>query len=320
MRCRVSVIIPMYNAANYIDRCLSSISKQTIKNFEIILVDDCSTDDTVQRVRNHPFDVIQLKERLTPGGVRNYGARYASGDILVFLDADVILKPDSIENIIYLLSEPGIDAISAIYTEDTPEISFFSQLQNLILVYRFSKLCEATVLTISSFCAIKKNAFETVDGYNEKMRYYEDVEIGHRLTRKGFRCKFNRSLAVTHLKYYNHLDLLREYFRKAVAMSNYVINGVSVGKIRGNGWPLSLKIASISADCILLSIALIKISIVPLLIFLSAYSISVAPLLFYLGRTRDLAFGLKSYFVFFEIGSVSIFGLVFGILGHRKNG
>lgn len=319
MKNQVSIIIPMYNASSYIESCLSSISNQTINNFEVVLVDDCSTDDTVQKAQSYPFKIIRLKERLRPAGVRNHGARNASGNVFVFLDADVSLKPDSIENITRLISEPDTDAISGIYSEDILQTNLFSQLQNLILVYRYSKLSNSTILTCSFFCAIKRNAFEAVGGYNEKMRYYEDVEIGHRLTRKGYRCKFDPRLAVTHLKYYNHSGLLRDYFKKAVVMSNYVKRGNSIRKILGNGWSLSLKVVNVSTGCILLSIGLIKISIIQFLFFLIIHSISIIPLLFYLIKTRGLAFGLKSYVVLLEIFLLSLSGVVCGILKYDKD-
>lgn len=309
----------MYNASSYVESCLSGIFNQTVNNFEVILVDDCSTDDTVEKVKNYPFKIILLKERLMSSAVRNHGARNSHGDIFIFLDADVILKPDSIENITRLISEPDTDAISGVYSEDIPQTNFLSQLQNLILVYRCSKLSNSTSITISAFCAIKRSAFEAIGGYNERMRYYEDVEIGHRLIKNGYRCKFYAGLEVVHLKYYNHLGLMCDYFRKAAAMSNYVKCGNSVRKFRGNGWPLSLKIASISNGCIFLSIGLIKVTPIPFLIFLSIHSISIAPLLLYLSKARSLVFALKSYFALFEVLLFSVSGVVWGILRYGKN-
>lgn len=310
----------MYNASAYIENCLSGISKQTTKDFEVILVDDSSTDDTIQKAKEYPFKILELKERGRPARARNYGAKNASGNILVFVDADVVLKPNSIEKITSVMFEPGTDVISGVYTENTPQTNFFSQLQNLILIYRYSKPPKFVTFTNSSFCAIRRDVFESIGGYDEKMPYYEDIEIGRRLIQKGYRCKLDPELKVTHLKYFSHLGLLRDYFKKTAVSGVYFRRGSFLKKLKGENVPASIKIAGISSGFILLSLGLIKISAIPLLVFSSIYFVSIAPLLVFLIKIRNLCFGLKSYFVCFEIFLVSHFGLAYGILTGNKNG
>ncbi len=316
---KVSVIIPMYNAPGCIEECLLSILKQTARNLEVILVDACSTDDTVRKVEKYPFKIIKLEKRLSPAGVRNYGAKNASGDMLVFIDADVVLKPNSIEEIVHLLGAPDTEAVSGIYTQHTPQSSFFSQLQNLILTFRYEKVPRSTEMVCSFFCAIKRGAFEAIGGYDEKMSYYEDIEIGKRLTEKGYHCKIEPNLRVTHLKFYNHIGLIIDYFKKTAAVALYIKSEGFRKKIKDNAWPLSTKIAAISGLCLLFSVGLIKLTFVPFLLFFSIYHISVIPLLLYLIKNRNLPFGVKSYFVLFEIYLIIFIGFFYGILkkGHK---
>lgn len=309
----------MYNASSCIESCLSSVLKQTARNFEVLLVDDCSTDDTVQKAEKYPFKIVKLERRLSPAKVRNYGVKNVSGDILVFVDADVVLKPNSIEEIIRLISQPDTDSVFGIYTQYTSQSSFFSQLQNLILIYRYEKLSRSTDITNSFFCAIKRSAFEAIGGYNEKMSHYEDIEIGKRLTKKGYRCKFEPDLKVTHLKYYNHLGLIIDYFKKTTAAGLYIKREGFTKKVKDNGWPLSVKIAAISGLCLLFSISLIKITLIPFLLFFGIYHISITPLLSYLIKTRNLLFGVKSYVVLFEIYLAFFIGLSYGILKRDKH-
>jgi len=191
---QVSLIIPMYNASRYIDDCLSSILNQTAGNAEVILVDGCSTDDTLQKAIKYPFRIIRLEKRLTPAGVRNHGAKNSSGDILVFADADVVLEPDSIKKVARLLSRPDTDAAYGIYTENTIQASFFSQLQNLVILYRCEKLPKNAAFSFSFFCAIKRKVFEEIDGYNENMVHYEDVDLGRKLITNGYAVDLNRIL------------------------------------------------------------------------------------------------------------------------------
>lgn len=314
---KISVIIPMYNASGCIEKCLSSMLKQTAKNLEVILVDDCSTDDTVQKAKKYPFKIIKLSKRLSPAGVRNYGVKNASGDILVFIDADVVLKPNSIEEIVRSLGTPDTEAVSGIYTQDTPQNSFFSQFQNLILIFRYELVPHSIDLVCSFFCAIKRGAFEAIGGFNEKMLYYEDIEIGKRLTSNGYHCKLEPKLKVSHLKFYNHMGLIIDYFKKTSGVALYIKEEGFSKKIKDNAWPLSTKIAFISGPCLLFSIFLIKFTLVPALLFFCIYHISVAPLLSYLIKNRNLTFGVKSYFVLFEIYLAIIAGFINGILKKR---
>ena len=88
---KVSVIIPMYNASNYILECLNSVINQTYKNLEIILVDDHSNDDTLKKVsiiKDERIKLIKLKKNSGAAITRNKGIEAATGDYLCFLDSD----------------------------------------------------------------------------------------------------------------------------------------------------------------------------------------------------------------------------------------
>ena len=95
----ISVIIPTYNEESVILDCLTSLAKQTYKDYEIIVVDDGSTDKTLEIVKN--VKILQQKH-LGPGAGRNLGAKSAKGDILVFVDADMTFD----ENFLKMLIKP----------------------------------------------------------------------------------------------------------------------------------------------------------------------------------------------------------------------
>lgn len=106
---KVSVVIPVYNEADVIAACLKSLGEQTYEDFEIILVDDGSTDDSVRIVRNSKFhprsgrsfpnSKLFRQKHKGPGAARNLGAKKAGGDILVFVDADMTFDKDFIGNL-----------------------------------------------------------------------------------------------------------------------------------------------------------------------------------------------------------------------------
>lgn len=96
---KVSIIIPAFNEEKVVGECLDSLLKQSIKDVEIIVIDDGSTDKTVEKVNKFPVQLLQ-QSHLGPGVARNLGAKEAHGEILVFVDADMVFDKKFIENLI----------------------------------------------------------------------------------------------------------------------------------------------------------------------------------------------------------------------------
>ena len=88
----ISIIIPAYNEAQYILSTIQSIPRTEVKDLEVIVVSDASTDTSAELAKKHVDLVVQLPQRLGPGGAKHAGAHMAKGDILVFLDADTRLS------------------------------------------------------------------------------------------------------------------------------------------------------------------------------------------------------------------------------------
>ena len=86
---KYSIILPNYNSEKYIRRCIESVLNQTYKNFELIIVDDVSTDNSPDIIREYCSDprvkFIELTEKRFNGGTRNFGIDLASGDYILFL-------------------------------------------------------------------------------------------------------------------------------------------------------------------------------------------------------------------------------------------
>src|SRR3989344_1367122 len=101
---KVTVIIPTYNEEDVIGDCLESLSKQTYHDFEIIVVDDGSTDKTIEvlqkfQIPNSKFQILRQKHG-GPGAARNLGAGRASGEVLVFVDADMTFDKNFLKNLV----------------------------------------------------------------------------------------------------------------------------------------------------------------------------------------------------------------------------
>lgn len=119
---KISVIIPNWNNAEWLERCLYSVLKQTYKPYEIIVVDDCSTDNSIEVLQNIiakdvSIRCIKLTERRYNGGARNVGVDLATGDYIFYLDSDdYIFRDDLFEDI---SKHNGVDLIRLNYIKET---------------------------------------------------------------------------------------------------------------------------------------------------------------------------------------------------------
>lgn len=110
---KVSVIIPFYNAKKYISVAIESVIRQTYNNWELLLIDDGSNDDTaliIQKYLNSPRIKLYRKDNGGQGSARNIGIRHSSGELVAFLDADDFWKPEKLEEQIPLFNQ-GFDLV-----------------------------------------------------------------------------------------------------------------------------------------------------------------------------------------------------------------
>ena len=112
----ISIVIPTYNVEEYLDDCLVSLINQTFENFEVILVDDSSTDSTVDIIKYYEkidprIKFIEKEKKSGSGGSRNYGMKYARGKYIQFLDADDWLDLDCLEKLYSYAEEYETDIV-----------------------------------------------------------------------------------------------------------------------------------------------------------------------------------------------------------------
>src|SRR6185436_1526175 len=113
---KLSVIIPARNAAMHLRYLLSALLPQLLPDDECFVVDDASSDDTARIARDHAVPVLRIETRGGPAAARNLGASHATGDILVFLDADVVPYPGLLGRMREQLRQaPGLSALIGSY-------------------------------------------------------------------------------------------------------------------------------------------------------------------------------------------------------------
>lgn len=182
----VSIIIPCYNCAAFVGRAIESVLKQTLKDWELILVNNNSTDNTHEVLdyyrRTYPENIKCFIE-LKPGGpaARNTGLRYAEGEWIQFLDADDELLPDKIEKQLELATENQFDIIAGAYFASKMVDGLEDQRLRLP---RSSNIWESLIsskLGITSANFWRKETLLCVDGWDENMSSSQEYDLLFRL-------------------------------------------------------------------------------------------------------------------------------------------
>lgn len=259
----VSIIIPVYNANRYIAKCLSAIALSSYSSFEVIVVDDGSTDDSSEIARKTGATVLKLSSQSGPAAARNFGSKEARGDILLFVDSDIVIQKDTLSQIVYDFdTKSDIAALFGSYDDSPAEQNFSSLYMNLRhhFVHQNSNT-EAT--TFWAGCgAIRKAVFEAVGGYdyNKYSRpCIEDIELGLRLRKNGYQIYLDKNIQVKHLKKWTLKSVIRtDIFHRAIPWTKLILTSQEM--ITDLNLQFSHKISAV-----LLGLTII---IVPLLFFI----------------------------------------------------
>ena len=185
-----TVIIPLYNKEKFIENTLKSVFNQTFTDFEILVVNDCSTDKSLEIVKNldnSKIKIIQHKINKGLSASRNSGIINANADYLVFLDADDLLKPNYFEKIKFLIDNfPQAGLFATNYEEVyhrnyavKPHLALSEFNKDGIIEDFFLTNLQQPIYCQSSIC-VRKNVFEKIGLYNEKINYSEDVDFNIR--------------------------------------------------------------------------------------------------------------------------------------------
>jgi GT2 family glycosyltransferase len=219
----LSIVIPVYNGGENFRLCLASLKSFAAAAIEIIIVVDGGTDFSWQLAQASGAQVIRLDSTGGPARARNLGAGVARGDILFFMDADVTLAPDTLEQVLQAFrNNPDIAALIGSYDDAPGAPNFLSQYKNLFHHYTHQTSCEQASTFWGACGAIRREVFLAIGGFDEAYRYpsIEDIELGYRLRRAGHRIRLCKQVQVKHLKRWEPMNLLRaEIFYRALPWS-----------------------------------------------------------------------------------------------------
>ena len=200
----ISVIVPAHNGRLQLPRCLEGLRTSTFDSFEVICVDDCSTDNTREIIERFGARYLRTPRNMGPGGGRNLGVKHARGEIVVFVDADVVVQPQTLAQIADdFRAMPDVVCLFGSYDEAPAWPDFLSQYKNLMHHYVHQKASEQAVTFWAGCGALRKSVFEEFGGFDTE-KYpnpsIEDIELGYRLSMAGRRILLDKRIQVKHLK------------------------------------------------------------------------------------------------------------------------
>ncbi len=219
----ISVIIPTFNRSSILEKCLSSMEKQNIDKtlFEVIIADDGSTDDTKKIVNSFilrdQIKIIYLKQVNSGANrARNYAISNACGDLILFINDDIILEKSMLSQHILSHKKHPQNHLGVLGRVTIDRDIPYSPFAKLHLDAVFNNLKDKEWLDWKYFftcnVSVKKIFLSEHGTFDEKMRYHEDIELAERLSRKGFMIKYNKEAAGFH-----HHFLKEEEFIKIAA-------------------------------------------------------------------------------------------------------
>ena len=207
----LSVVVPVRNDPERLRACLRSIGASTLREHEVIVVDDASTDATPEVASGLRATLIRQAERTGPAAARNRGVAEARGALVLFVDADVCVHPDTLERVVRAFAEePGADALFGSYDLTPGAANFLSQYKNLFHHYVHQRSAGVASTFWSGLGAIRRGVFLEAGGFDVRYRRpaIEDIELGARLVRAGHRIVVRKDVPATHLKRWTLLGLL----------------------------------------------------------------------------------------------------------------
>ena len=228
----LSVIVPAHNAQKTLSALLDSIFDQAHEDFELLVVDDCSTDNTVEIAERYACELIRFNSRHGPAFCRNRGAEKARGDVLVFTDSDCIVERDWLANIQRYMIREDVDAImgrlvlmpSTFLGDSISALGFpAGGAVGFEKIWRLDGNGFTDSLS-SCNCVIRKDIFWKAGGFDETFPFPggEDSLLAYNMRGMNYRIKYCRDVLAYHRARDSFRDFLKWQFKRGV--SSYIFS------------------------------------------------------------------------------------------------
>lgn len=250
-------MVPVYNGSSTIGKCLEALFDSMHDSFEVVVVDDCSSDNSADIVRLFPCRLIRLEERAGASKARNVGALNSIGEILFFIDSDCVVRPDTLSEADRTISGREHMVFGGTYTKLPYDKGFFSTFQSIFINYSETKRAEPDYIAGHAM-VIERQLFKRSGGFPEDfLPIIEDVEFSHRLRRSGVKLMMNPSILVSHIFNFTLLGSLMNAFRKARWWTIYSLHNRD---LLGDSGTASIELKSTVVSCaVILSLLIISL-------------------------------------------------------------
>ncbi len=268
----ISIIMPVYNGASFIEQALRGIRNSSFQDYELIIIDDCSTDSTSDIIKKYkPHIHIRNDKNQGPFVSRNIGVEHARGKIIVFTDADIEFKKDTLQKICYSMVNGDTLCLIGLYTLATLHKNIATVYKNSWIRYSYLTSPDNASWFFTAIGAVDRDVWDRHEGFHSSFNNDQggDLAFGKRLVNNGISIKLDKTLEVKHLKKFSLVSLLRNDFRRAYAYTHllgYVRNSVTTVARKGfsNIYPRFL-IATLLSGLMLLCFVLGCVSYVSLI-------------------------------------------------------
>ncbi|MBN2054838.1 glycosyltransferase family 2 protein [bacterium] len=323
----ISIVIPAKGGIGTLRRCLDSIAAAVYERQEVIIVDDGIDADL-------HAELLAGGHRLVPNqgkgvsAARNTGACEATGDVIFFVDSDILISPDTLSRLAAHFSQPEVDGVVGVLSTEIPHEDFFSHYKNLWMRYTYLRVPDTIALFYTSVAAIRRSHFLDLGGFDEHYcsPSVEDTDFGHKLGRHRITIRSDKELEVVHLKRYRFADTLRTDFQRSSALVRHVLRtspGIGPGRLRQTSVPIhftSSVILSLVLSPLLAVAGICRPGLLPAAAGLLGGGVCLAnlPFLRFLRMCRGTGFMVKScLFLPLDILSVDL-GILHGFWSYLR--
>ncbi len=320
---KLSVIIPVYNDPLNLGKCLDSLDRSRLREFQLIVVDDGSDASCEHVVAGRCDEFIRLEQNGGQSAARNLGAGKATADHLFFLDSDIMVEPGTLGQVLEEFErQPEIAALFCSFQQDTPSKSFFSQFKNLQHHFTHQVSSREAVTFCGGFGAIRKVVFEEIGGFQEDLRFMEDVEMGYRLHNSGHRILLCPDIQLTHNKRYTLVSLMKsDVFQRAIPWTRIMLerrvyrNDLNTSS---NNVTSVIVVFLMLAGLLIQPVGVVGLVVLELVLLLTLVLLN-RPFLSFVRKRRSNGFAVRTLAMIWLQYAYSGLGLVLGALLYFKD-
>ena len=208
MALSLSVVVPFHRDLTQLRRCLEGVNTAgralagSAELREVIVVADGAVDDPREVIAYADAQLLAIEGPRGPAVARNRGVEIASGDVVVFVDTDVVAGPQAFARMAAVLADPEVSAVFGAYDDDPADPAFLSQCRNLAHSFVHQRSNREAATFWAGLGAVRHEVFLAVGGHDERFRRpsVEDIDLGYRIRAAGYRIVLEPAIQGKHLK------------------------------------------------------------------------------------------------------------------------